>query len=115
LPVLIVLGIVWMMAVFKLTTEVRPEGLFIKMFPFHWSFREIPQEGVERFEAITYRPMGDYGGWGLRFGKGGRACNVKGNEGVRIDYKDGRHILIGSQRAKELAEALAGVWGGYSA
>jgi hypothetical protein len=103
---LIVLGVGWLMAAVQLVTEVRPDGLYVKFYPFHWSFKRIPLEDVEQFRALTYRPIREYGGWGLRYGKGGKAYNVKGDEGVRLDYRDGKHLLIGSQRAKEFEKAL---------
>ena len=90
----------------KLITEVRRDGLYIRYVPFHRSFRRIPLENVVRCESRTYRPIREYGGWGIRWARKGRAYNVTGNRGVRIDYADGRHILIGSHKADELAEAV---------
>jgi hypothetical protein len=109
-PIIVVIIVTWLIAVFELVTEVRSDGLFIRMRPFHRSFRRIPLEKARDFRAMAYRPIRDYGGWGLRFGKGGRAYNVKGDQGVRIDYEDGKHILIGSQRARELEDALAQIF-----
>ena len=40
----------------------------------------------------------------------GRAYNVSGREGVRLDFADGKHLLIGSQRAEELAAAIQTWW-----
>ncbi|HOZ49519.1 MAG TPA: DUF6141 family protein [Candidatus Hydrogenedentes bacterium] len=89
-----------------MTTEVRRDGLYIKFFPLHWSFRRLSLDGVERCEARTYRPIREYGGWGIRGNLKGRAYNVSGSRGVRIDYWNGRHLLLGSQRSEELAEAI---------
>ena len=88
-----------------LETEVRGDGVHVRFFPFHLSFRKIPLENVVKVEARSYRPIREYGGWGIRCGRRGRAYNMSGNLGVRIDYADGRHLLIGSRRAEELAEA----------
>ena len=41
----------------------------------------------------------DYGGWGIRFRYKAKAYNVKGNEGVKVYLKTGRHILFGSQKS----------------
>ena len=67
------LAVVWLFVVANLQTTVRPDGLYIRFYPFHLSQRKIPLEKVVSFRALTYRPIRDYGGWGLRFGKGGRA------------------------------------------
>lgn len=89
-----------------LEIEVRTDGLFFRYLPFHLSFRKIPLEGVTKVEAVTYSPLRDYGGWGLRLGRGGRVYNPMGNRGVRIDYTDGSHILLGSNTPERLAEAI---------
>jgi hypothetical protein len=109
LLIVLEIGIVAMFAAMKLITEVRSDGLYIRFLPFHLSFRRIPLEDMAGFEARMYRPIREYGGWGIRFGRGGRAYNVSGNRGVRIDYANGKHILIGSQRADELAAAIGSV------
>jgi len=90
----------------RLTTEVRGGRLYIRFFPRHLSFRRIQLDDVARCDAVTYRPVRDYGGWGIKGGRGSRAYNVSGNRGVRIDYADGTHLLIGSQRPDELAHAI---------
>jgi hypothetical protein len=90
----------------RLITLVRSDGLYIRFFPLHPSFVKIPLEDMVRCEAVAYRPLREYFGWGIRYGRGGKAYNVSGNRGVRLVYASGRHLLIGSQRPEELAEAL---------
>ncbi|NIM06477.1 MAG: hypothetical protein GTO55_08700 [Armatimonadetes bacterium] len=90
----------------NLRTEVRIDGLYIRYFPFHLSFRKVPLENAAKVEALTYNPIQEYGGWGIRFRRKGRAYNPTGNRGVRLEYMDGRHILLGSQRPDELKEAI---------
>ena len=54
------------------------------------------------------QPILEYGGWGIRyspFGKGW-AYNVRGNQGVQLELANGQRILVGSQRADELARAI---------
>lgn len=90
----------------KLVTEVRSDGLYVRFFPFHLSFRRIRLDDVTRCDAVTYRPILQYGGWGITGGRRSRAYNVSGNRGLRIDYADATHLLIGSQRPEELAHAI---------
>jgi hypothetical protein len=90
----------------NLTTEVRSDGLYIRFFPLHLSFRRIPLEDLKAYEARTYSALREYGGWGIRWGWGGKAYNVRGNRGVQVELSNGERILIGSQRAEQLAEAL---------
>ena len=70
--------------------------------------RRIPFGEIERFEARTYSPIREYGGWGLRgWGMDRRAYNVSGNRGVELTLRDGGRVMIGSQRSEELAQAIA--------
>ena len=94
-----------------LTTEVRSDGLYYRFFPVHCSFQRIAAGDVKGYEVRTYRPIRDYGGWGIRYGLGGKAYNVSGNRGVQLHLSSGRRLLIGSQRPEELANALALAFG----
>ena len=92
LVILLHLGIVALFAFCKLITEVRSDGLYIRLVPFHLSFRRIPLEDLESFAALTYRPIREYGGWGIKGGRGGTAYNVSGDSGVRMNYATGWHL-----------------------
>lgn len=90
----------------RLETEIRADGLYVKFTPFHLSYRQVPWTDVDAVEAATYRPIREYGGWGIRFRRGGVAYNVSGSKGVRIGRSDDRELLIGSQRPYDLARAI---------
>ena len=89
----------------RLITEVSPTGVRLRFPPV--VTREIPFTQIRRIEARTYRPLREYGGWGLRWaGKGRMAYNVSGNRGVLLELTDGRTVMVGSQRPDALAEAI---------
>lgn len=89
----------------RLVTEVSALGLRLRFAPF--VDREIPFAEMRRVEARTYRPLREYGGWGIRWaGRGRMAYNVSGNRGVEVELTDGRTVMVGSQRPDELAEAI---------
>lgn len=90
--------------------EVRVGGgrLSYRAYPLHLQFRDVPCREIAAAEAVSYRPLREYGGWGIRRGRGGPAYTVSGNRGVRVTLAGGTSILIGSQRADELAAALSG-------
>jgi len=93
----------------NLETEVCSDGLRVRLFPFHIHYKNFAKEDLSECYARTYKPIREYGGWGIRCGfrKGsGRAYNMKGNQGVQLIFKDGRKLLIGSQKPDELAEAI---------
>jgi len=104
--VLVMIGTAYLLYVMKLITEVRDDGLYVRLYPLHFSFKRIPLESIREFTVVTYRPILQYGGWGIRYGWRGNAYNVSGNRGLKLEFFKGRHLLIGSQRPEELAHAL---------
>jgi len=65
----------------RLQTEVRADGIYLKMWPLHRSFRRISWSEIERYESKQYGPLREFGGWGIRWAPGRIAYNVSGNRG----------------------------------
>jgi hypothetical protein len=87
------------------TTIVASDAVTVR-YGFLYRVR-IPFSEIAHAEAVSYRPVRDYGGWGIRgFGRR-RALNTRGNQGVLITRADGSTILVGSQKPRELLAALA--------
>lgn len=91
---------------FKLITEVRSDGVYIKFLPINWKFKRIGFEEIAKCYARKYRPIMEYGGWGIRWGTSGKAYNASGNMGVQFELTGGKQLLIGSQQAEKLAETI---------
>jgi hypothetical protein len=96
-----------LMHVCNLCVEVRETGLFVRYFPFHLSFHRIPLEDVKSFQPVIYRPILEYGGWGIKYGWKSKAYSVSGNRGVKLEFYSGRSLLIGSHKPEKMAEALS--------
>jgi hypothetical protein len=96
-------GIPILLLTMELVTEVRSDGLYVRMIPFHLKYKRFSWDEIRECQARKYDPIREYGGWGIRWGKGGRAYNMSGSRGVQLVLSDGRRLLIGSQRAEELA------------
>jgi hypothetical protein len=111
LPPLIMLGVDWMMYTSRLVTEVRSDGLVMQFVPFHRIAQKIPLENVTAHESINVRALREYGGWGIRYGRNGKAYLVSGEKGVRLTYSDGKNLFIGSQKPAELDRALKSLLG----
>ena len=47
-------GILLLFCAVKIETEIRSDGLNIRFFPFHLSFRKIPLDELKRYEVRTY-------------------------------------------------------------
>lgn len=107
-PFFIAFGVLllWTAAKSRLETKIMDGAIYIKYHPFHMSFRKIPLEDITDYEACTYNPMFSYGGWGIRYGRKGKAYNIRGNKGVRLTFTNGRTLLIGSDRPEEFVSAI---------
>ncbi len=80
------------------TVTLRYQGLL--------KTRTVPISTVRSARARTYRPLLEYGGWGIKFGPKGWVYNVSGKEGVQLELDGARPLLIGSRRADDLVEAI---------
>lgn len=88
-----------------MNTWIDAEGLRVR-FGLIPSYRvTIRLEEIESAEVVTYDPIRDYGGWGIR-GLPVSCLNARGNRGVKLRLKNGRSMLIGSQTPEELYARL---------
>jgi len=97
------------LASMRLVTQVRHDGIYLRFIPFHWRWVRIEPERIKGVQARTYNPLLEYGGWGIRYGARGKAYTISGNRGVELEFANGRTLLIGSQRAEELASVIRGL------
>lgn len=103
---LIVFGAISIAYLAELYTKVKYDGVHIQFFPIHLSERVITWDEIEDFQAEKYNPILEFAGWGIRWRPKKMAYNVSGNKGVRITKKNGKEILIGSDRAEEMETAI---------
>ena len=95
------------------------EGMLVVRFGFVPAIRkEIPLERIASAEAVHYRPIRDFGGWGLRRGMfaGARTAiySMRGSTAVLLSLERPIHacflntdrILIGNLESRRLAEHL---------
>ncbi|MGW8266876.1 MAG: hypothetical protein ACWGSQ_10940 [Longimicrobiales bacterium] len=65
--------------------------------------KTIPFREIRKAESVTYSPLSEFGGWGIRAGFGGkRAWTVRGKRAVRLHLRDGTLFYLGSQRPERL-------------
>ncbi|MBC8489807.1 MAG: hypothetical protein H8D45_27645 [Bacteroidetes bacterium] len=97
----------------KLIVEVRGKGIRYRYPPVIRRYRSIQKELINRFEVRKYKPIIQYGGWGIRV-KGRRmkrrnwgiAYSVSGNIGMQLYLKDGKKVLFGTQRSEAFERAV---------
>jgi hypothetical protein len=95
-------------AIFRLETKIKKEGIYVRFFPFHLTFKYYAWDKLTKSFVRKYSPLTEYGGWGLRiglFGKG-TAFNVSGDKGLQLEFTDNKKILIGTNKPDELTDVL---------
>jgi hypothetical protein len=98
---LLVVGLLFL----RQTTSVGLEAVTVRFGPVYRT--RIPLGEIVRAEAVAYRPLREYGGWGIRGLGRRRALSMRGDRGVLLTRADGSTLLIGSQKPRELLAALA--------
>ncbi|HTW63463.1 MAG TPA: hypothetical protein VME17_02555 [Bryobacteraceae bacterium] len=89
----------------RLVTEVRGGQLLIVMRGL-WRTRRIALDQIRSVETITFDPARDYGGYGMRSTRAGKAYITGSNRGVRLTLASGEKVVLASQRADELARLV---------
>lgn len=102
LTTVISLSLIALFLLMRLETLITKEGISFKFFPFvkrNYSFNEI-----ESYKVIDY---GFVGGWGIRFTmKYGTVYNTRGTKGLFIKLKNGKTMVVGTQKPEELNKVI---------
>lgn len=103
----------------RLTTEVREDGITLECHALFRGVLEVPHGAIVSHNVVSARSMlalaKQHRGkltWKmlrdeltLRL-KNRRVWVMNGGRGVRLDYRDGTHFLIGSRQPEKLHEAI---------
>jgi hypothetical protein len=108
LTTLLMVGILFVFKITRLKVEIRDNGIYFRFPPLVRKWRIVSKDEIERYTVGKYSPVGEYGGWGVRrsYGKYGRAYNVSGNLGLRLYLKNGKVLLLGTQRTQAISSAM---------
>jgi hypothetical protein len=90
----------------RLVTEAHDGELLISLRGL-WRSRRILRSEIQSAERITYDPIRDYGGYGIRTGRFGKAYVAESTQGVRLKLANGNTVIIGSNRPNELLAVLS--------
>lgn len=91
---------------FKLYTRIDENGIHYRFAPFHFSFKKILWAELDECYVRKYDALTEYGGWGFKGGalwkkSNGKAINVAGEFGIQLQFKNGKKLLIGTQKENE--------------
>lgn len=96
---------------FKLKTRIDEIGIHYQFFPFHLKHKTIQWNEIETAHIRIYDAIGEYGGWGLKGGafwnkSKGTCINVSGDIGIQLELKNGKKLLIGTQKKEQATHVL---------
>lgn len=99
--------VLWIFGKLKLVVEITTKGLKYKFLPFLYKWKTIDPADIKRFEVRTYKPIREYGGWGMKgMNPRNKAYNAYGNIGLQLYLKDGTRILLGTQKKQAIEYAM---------
>lgn len=100
------LGIVYLRLVtVRLSTDVTAERIRVRMRGF-WRERRVAPADIKSMKIVTYDPIRDFRGYGIRKTRRGMAMIARGNRGVRLELSSGGVVVIGSSKPEELLGAI---------
>ena len=100
--------LIFLLVFTRLETKIDEKGIHYKFWPFNLSERLLSWREISSCEVRKYSPISEYGGWGYRTGftKNSGALNVKGNKGIQIELKNGKKLLLGTQKGTDVNAVL---------
>lgn len=102
----LVIGMMYFIWRMELQTRIDADGIHYKFWPFFgWRHRHWSE--LQSVEVRQYKPLLEYGGWGLRLGLNGWAYNMAGNKGIQLEFRAGGQLLLGTQKPEEAEAAIA--------
>lgn len=110
-PVLVVLSTfsaIVLFVILRLDTKVDAEGVHYRFFPFQLNYKLKKWDEIEKANVRQYKPIYEYGGWGIRGWGKDKARNVSGNMGLQLELKNGDKLLIGTQKGEEIEKVVKG-------
>lgn len=103
------LGVVVEFVFGGLRVELFDERLRVSLGRVGWIRKEVPYDTIARIEPVTYRPLREFGGWGVRGFGPRQAWTARGDRALVLHRTDGTEIYVGADHPERLAERLRSV------
>ena len=97
----------------RVVVTVQPEAVVVTTGYLGWPRWVFNGENIESYRPVTFSPLRDFGGWGIKHGRGNRMCiNAAGNRGVEIKLRGHkRTYIVGSNDPDNLVTAIKSATG----
>lgn len=105
--VLFIIAVLIVLVLSRLKTKITYDGIFITFPPLKRKSYRIKVQEIEWFEIRKYRAKREFGGYGFRSRRiSGQAYTISGNIGLQLYFKNGKKLLIGTQRKQAIESAM---------
>lgn len=94
-----------------LAVRVDPTGIFLHLGGAPVLRRRVAFEEILSVEVVRYRPLRDFGGWGIRGWGKTKAWTARGSQAVLLELTGDRQLYIGSDVPHRLAERIRTIGG----
>jgi hypothetical protein len=88
---------------------VNRENIKVRLGLVGWRVLKIQNSEIIAVEIMEFSPLKDFGGYGIRFGKGMFAFFLKGPRGVKVTLKNGMKYLIGTDHPEQMEAVIKAV------
>jgi hypothetical protein len=82
------------------------EARVVVEFGVGWLHKLIPLDQIEAVTTTHYRPIMDFGGWGIRWSGMKQAWTIRGNQAVVLELRGRGTLYLGSETPTRLREAI---------
>ena len=90
----------------RLDVEVQSDQLYIAFGPIHFIRKRILFADIDSVRGLTYRPLREFGGWGIRPRGSRTAWTIRGNQAVKVTLQSGKQVYVGSRFPQRLEERI---------
>ncbi len=94
-----------------LRIELFTDSMRLSLGRVGWIKKSVRYDEIDRLEPVTYRPLREFGGWGVRGFGVKQAWTARGKRALVLHRSDGSQIYVGSPHPEQLADRVRSVSG----
>jgi hypothetical protein len=96
-----------LLRIIRLTASWDGQYFSVRFWPFIRKAVRYNKEDIASIEIRTFRPILEFGGWGIRYSKKyGKAYTLQGSKGIQLIFKDGKKVLVGTSNPTLWEQAM---------
>ena len=89
-----------------LTVLVQETRIVLHLGSVRLVRKMVSFDSIVSLESVRYRPLVEFGGWGVRGAGKKKAWTARGDRAVVVGLKEGRRLYVGSDHPQRLEDAI---------